>query len=319
MAVTLVEMSKLEQNPLRKGVIDAFLEDSVVMRQIPWESTKGLAMRVTRMKTLPNVGFRLFNQAFTESTGTYEQVEEAVYPMGADLDIDVLFTKAGDMVEDIQVSQQRMTLRAVAYAFNDYFINGDTAVDPKGFEGLKKRVANLPATQTITGDTNGLVVNTDSTTRHKFLDKLDELIYAIDGHQATALYMNSNALLKIRSVLRREGLLAQDEDQFGRRVDKYGEVALYDIGVKADQTTLIIPNNETQGTSSTCTSIYACRYGNTAEYLHGIQLHPVDVRDLGELQSGPPVVRHRVEWPVGLALWHPRSVARLRGIDVVSA
>jgi hypothetical protein len=47
--------------------------------------------------------------------------------------------------------------------------------------------------------------------------------------------------------------------------------------------------------------------------LQGIQSGVMDVRDLGEVQA-QPVVRTRVEWYAGIALFHPRAAARLWSI-----
>ncbi len=40
----------------------------------------------------------------------------------------------------------------------------------------------------------------------------------------------------------------------------------------------------------------------------------MDVRDLGELNDSP-IWRTRIEWYAGLALYHGRAAARLRGIS----
>ena len=48
--------------------------------------------------------------------------------------------------------------------------------------------------------------------------------------------------------------------------------------------------------------------------LSGIQNGGMSVRDLGE-QDSKPVFRTRVEWYAGIALWHGRAAARLRGIS----
>jgi hypothetical protein len=47
--------------------------------------------------------------------------------------------------------------------------------------------------------------------------------------------------------------------------------------------------------------------------LTGIQNGPMDVRDLGELQT-KPAKRTRVEWHAGIALFHGKAACRLGGI-----
>jgi major capsid protein gp7 len=312
MAFTLVDALKTEGNTLRAGIIEGLLRRSTVMEDIPWEDINALATTVTRWKTLPSVGFRKINAAYAESAGTFEQLQESTYPLGGDIDVDKVFVRDGNAVIDQRATQIRMKLRSIAYTFQDYFINGDQSSDPDGITGIKKRVANLGAAQTITAATNGLDVQASSTNQQTFLDLLDQLFYTFDDGAPDALYMNQKSLLNIQSVLRRLGLFDQTRDMFGRMVTVYKGAKLYDMGVKSDQTTSIILNTETTGASSVTTSIYAVKFG-VGEFMHGIQQYDLDVKDLGELQSAPQF-RTRVDWPIGLAIWQDRSVARLLGL-----
>lgn len=318
MAYALVDQLKVEGSTLRGGVIQGLVMRSNVMMTMPFEDLGTINQTVVRWKTLPGVAFRKINAAYAEGAGTYEQLNETIYPLGHDIDVDKIFVRDSKVIIDPRATQAQMTLKAIAYTFNNYFITGDQATDPDGFTGLKKRIANLPATQTVTPSAatypNGLTVQTSATTQNDFVDLLDNLIYALDEGMADVLYMNSKALLGISSALRRLGLLNTATDMFGRRVMRYGEGGplFADIGFLGDQSTQIITNTETYGAATTATSIYAVRYG-VGEYLHGIQEYDLDVYDIGELNSGPQF-RTRVDWPVGLALWNDRSVARLSGV-----
>lgn len=312
MAFTLVDALKTEGNTLRAGVIEGLLRRSNVMEDIPWEDINALATTVTRWKTLPTVGFRKINAAYTESAGTFEQLQEATYPLGGDIDVDKVFVRDGNATIDQRATQIRMKLRSIAYTFQDYFINGDQASDPDGITGIKKRIAQLPAAQTIIAAANGLDVQASAANQNTFLDLLDQLFYTFDDGAPDALYMNQKSLLNIQSVLRRLGLFDQTRDMFGRAVTVYKGARLYDVGNKSDQTTAIITNTETQGASSVTSSIYAVKYG-VGEALWGIQQYDLEVKDLGELQSAPQF-RTRVDWPIGLATGTDRPMARLQGL-----
>ncbi len=151
-------------------------------------------------------------------------------------------------------------------------------------------------------DTNG----------HALLDLLDQARYALDEHKGDMMLMNDTLLLKIRSILRRKGLLDSTRDMFGRDVDVYAGIPMVDIGVKADQTTKVIADNHDGSTG--ITSLYIVKFG-VGEYMHGIQKEELSVKDLGELES-KPAFRTRIQWPVGLANWNKRSVVRLKGIKI---
>ena len=120
--------------------------------------------------------------------------------------------------------------------------------------------------------------------------------------------MNAKMYLAFEAALRRENVLRQTEDMFGRVINAYGGVPLIDIGIKADQSTQIIPNDEKLSEGTEETSIYAVKYGEE-EYMWGVQQGAMEARDLGELQT-KPCYRDRVEWVVGLAVSNPRSIAR---------
>ncbi len=305
----------IEPDPLRAGVMMTLLLLSNVMEQIPWESINTLNMRVTRWKELPAVGFRQIGQAYTASYGRTEQLDETIYPLGGLVDIDKAFVRDTRTITDPRQLQIDMKLKAIVYTFNYYFISGSHSLDANGFTGMTARIANLPARQTITASTNGLDVRASSANEFTFLDKVNQLIYVIDDHKPSALYMNQNSYLGFTSVANRLALLNKDKDQFDREILTYRGIPLYDMGQQSDLSTDIITQTETCGNQSASTSIYAVRFGESGgEYLHGIEEYPLDVEDLGRLQT-TPAYRTEIDWPLGLAMWNDRSVARLKGVN----
>jgi hypothetical protein len=234
--------------------------------------------------------------------------------MGVYMDTDKAIARAKNTIGDARAIQQTMALKAVAYKFNDKFISGDPQTDPEEFKGLTKRVDDLYA-EGFTGQlvnfesaNAGRGILYDTTERNYFLNRMDVLLYAIVGHKPDVLYMNSNVLLAIRQILRQEKLLDTTKDIFDRVVDSYMGAKLIDIGVKADQTTEIITSTETKGGNADESSIYAVKFG-VGEFLWGIQEYPIEVTDKGLLEA-TPVYRTEVDWPLGLAVANPYSIAR---------
>ena len=317
MAWTLAELSKIETDTLRKSVIDTLIMESNCLEIVPWETIGQLATTVVKIKDLPSVGFRKVNEGYSESIGHFEQAVESISLFGGDIDTDIAIARAKNTIADARAIQQTLKLKAVAYDFNDNLINGDPISDPEEYKGLKKRVDDVSTAgytdQLVDlADTTDYGILRDSAARFAFLDKLDALMYAIQGHNPDFLFMNKKMLLAVRSLLRREKLLDQTKDMFDRVIDVYGGARLVDIGVKADQTTEIITNIEKDGDGSYETSIYAVSFG-VGDMTWGIQQYPLEVRDIGELES-KPVYRTRVDWNLGLATVNPRSIGRLYGI-----
>ena len=316
MAMTLAEYSKIAKDNLLGFIADNFLMESDVAQRLPWETDKSLSVSMASMGTLPTVGWRNINGSYSESTGKYDHKVESKYIFGHDIDVDVVLAKAGPTIIDVRQGQRQMSAKAMAYEFNDVFINGNP--EDKKFKGISKRIDDINTagytSQYIDGGsaTIGRGFLYDSTDRQYFLDNLNKLIHAMPAHKADALYMNAKCYLAVESALRRENLLNTARDMFEREIKTYRGAALIDIGVKADQTTEIITNAETLSGGSDETSIYAVRYG-AGEFFWGIQQEPLSVRDLGELQT-KPCFRDRVEWVTGLAYNNPRSLARLYGL-----
>lgn len=310
MALTLAESAKLSQTDLQRGIIETFVLEGAVLDQIPLMEIEGNAYAYNEEATLPGVEFRAVNAAYTESTGTFNQKSEALVILGGDADVDRFIAQTRGNLNDQRQAQETMKVKAATYKFQDTFINGDTGVDANSFDGLKKR---LTGSQVIDAATNGLpVLGAGSSDIHAFFDKLDELIAAVNGPVA-ALYMNAMILGKIRSGARRIGGWTMTRDEFGRPIDLYNGIPLRDIGKKADGN-LIIPQTETQGSSSVASSIYAVRWGQDEadQAVTGITNGGVQVDDLGQIDS-KPVYRTRIEFYTGIAVFG-KGAARLRGV-----
>ncbi len=309
MALTLAQAAAQSTDQIAAGVIRTLVPASFLLDRLNFETIEGNAFKYYKDSALPGAEFRAVNASYAESTGTLATDTESLVILGGDADVDRFLQLTRSNLMDQRATQIEMKARAVAHKFNDSFINGDTAVDANSFNGLKKR---LTGTQLISSGTNGAVINTDSTTRQAFFDKLDELQSVVPN--VDMFVTNANILAKFRSAARRETMTATTVDTLGRTVDTYNGIPFVDIGNKADGTA-IIPQTETQGTSTDAASIYAIHFGAGApdQGVVGLTNGGVQVMDLGQLET-KPVFRTRIEWFVGLALFGPKPAARLSGV-----
>jgi hypothetical protein len=314
MAVTLAEAATLSTNDLQRGVLEIFVQESPVLDRIPLLEIQGNAYAYNREGTLPGVAFRSVNEAYTESTGTFNQLSESLVILGGDADVDRFIQRTRSNLNDQRANQDRLKVKAMSYKFQDTFFNGDIAVDPKGFDGLKKR---LTGAQVIDAATNGAGINTDDTTRHAFFDKMDELVASVPGLNENngAIYANAAIIGKIRSAGRRiGGVDFVREDLTGKRVITWNGIPVLDPGVNLAGAN-VLAQNETQGTAVDATSIYAVKYGQDEgdQAVTGLTNGGVMVDDLGMLES-KPAYRTRIELYCGLALFGGKAAARLRGV-----
>jgi hypothetical protein len=311
MAMTLADAANLEKDPMLKGIYEGLMETTFLMEKIPFATIGELQRKIDRWKDLPGVGWRRVNEGYTESTGTTEQIMESLSIMGGEFDIDTIILEQKNLITDPRALQLKMKLRAMAYEFNDVLINGDQAVNPKAFDGLKVRVAGLPATQTI--DTACDITRANRTANaHLFLDLLDEAFSNIEGGKPDIMLMNKSVKLAFKSILRRADLLDHTKDRYDRKIDAYDGVPFIDLGYKADQSSWVIDDDFDGVTNNT--SIFLLKFG-AEEYMSGLQMHDIRTKDIGDLE-GKPAKRMRLEWPVGLAIWDPRSVVRFKHLIV---
>lgn len=190
--------------------------------------------------------------------------------------------------------------------FQYYFFNGTGTSNQ--FSGLKLIV---PSAQKITAATNGLSVplgndSASKTAQQNFLELINQLIQKVDGG-AQVLYMNSKALSRLTTIARE--FIQWQPNTFGQLIPYYNGVPIRDAGY--DRTgALVIPQNETVGTSTDCTSIYAVRFGEGTDLSLATNIG-VEVKDLGLVGVH---YTHSVEFDADLVLLNDLAVGRLEGI-----
>ncbi|MFI1678835.1 major capsid protein [Streptomyces sp. NPDC020607] len=311
MAVTLVEAAKLSQTSLQRGVVETFVQESPILDRIPFLTIEGNAYGYNEEATLPGVAFRSVNEAYTESTGAVNQKSESLVILGGDADVDKFVVRTRGNLNDQRAVQTRMKVKAAAYKFQDHFFNGDVAVEPKGFDGLKKR---LIGAQVLDAATNGMGPVAGA---HDFFDLLDALVAQVDGLNGSngAIYANRTIIAKIKSSARRLGGVEMIREALTQKmIATYNGIPLLDPGQTAAGAD-ILPRTETQGSSSAASSIYAVKFGQDEgdKAVTGLTNGGVQAYDLGELQE-KPAYRTRIEFYTGLAVFGGKAAARLRGV-----
>jgi hypothetical protein len=315
MAVTLAESAPLSTDDLQRGVIETFVQASPILDRIPLMTIEGNAYAYNEEATLPGVAFRSVNEAYVESTGTVNQRTETLVILGGDADVDRFIVQTRGNLNDQRAVQTAMKVKSASYKFQDTFFNGDVVVDPKAYDGLKKR---LTGAQVIDAGANGApVLGNGGTDAQAFFDSLDALVASVPGLNGEngAIYANSSIIAKIRSAGRRLGGVEMvREDLTSKRVMQWNGIPVLDPGSTAGGA-VILPQTETQGTATNASSIYAVRYGQDEgdQAVTGLTNGGVQVYDLGELQE-KPAYRTRIEFYCGLATFGGKAAARLRGV-----
>lgn len=297
MGITLIEASKNNRGDVVKSsTMEMFARASDILAAIPFETIVGGVVKYEQEGSLPGVAFRGVNESYVQSAGILNPKMDATYIVGGDVDVDrYLLTTRGAAYRSAHTS---MKIKAIADTFAVKVIKGSNESDPREFDGLQTRITGaqlVDAGATSGGDALSMV-------------KLDEAIDAVDN--PTHLIMNKTLRRLILAYLRKQGSVQMDRDAFGRPLMFYRDLPILTTN---NGSTEALPFTEANpgGGSSVGTSIYCVSFGSTM--LTGIQSEEMSARDLGEVHD-KPVARLRVEWYAGLAAYHGRCAARLRGI-----
>lgn len=326
----------LESNsPLVQAVVWSLIDNgSVLARDIPFRPKKSMIVNGVRFTgNLPTPNWAQINSEPVAGIGTPTPYQEVAYILRESVDVDKYVVLDENAIQDPRELQTMAHLKAIAYDFNDKFINNDHVAGNKNAPvGLKYRIANGATYGVIAGnsiDAAGvdlrLATLTTSTTKdvgNQFLELLDQLLWSVDaptGDPNVVLYMNDVLKRRFRTALRAlgtDGGFATTTDGFGRTVETYKSCPVMDIGYKGDQATRIIPTVESAtGASSggTFTSIYAVNY--TPGHFYGWQYDTLQAHDLGLLNNGS-IYRTVIDWAGGIINDSYRSIARLYDIKL---
>lgn len=307
MALTLIEAAKLVQDPVQRFVINEFSTGDIIGR-LPFENEEGSGVHYNRVDELPAVGFRALNEAFDEGTGVINPQSEAFRFYGGDLDVDRSIVQLKG--QEGRIAHEQLKIAALRLGWEYQFIKGDSASDPRGFDGLQKRV------------TGGQLISNSAAGGALSLAKLDELCSQVERTGGTTYLIMGRKMRDLLSAASRAtgvgGFISYEQDQFGRKLPFYDGIPI--LIDSLSNPILGFTETSPDGTSSTaCTSIYAVTFG--PRMLTGIQGrndgapggYGISARDLGEIDS-KPVFRTRVDWHCSFAIYNGYSVARLYGI-----
>lgn len=322
MAVTLADVASTETEPLRKGIIMNLIRDSNLLARIPFDNVDSLQNISVRARTLPSGAWRRINEGYTADEGAFEQVQEAVYGFGGEIEFDRVFDMTSNYIIKPRVAQTQLKLKALALTFNDFYINGDHAVDPDSLVGLKKRVTQLPARQSVdlAVATSALDVTASAANARAFIDGLEKAHYRTNDGNVAMILVNEGLVWGIGRALRflqtAGNFLDVTTDQFDRKIPTYKGAPIIDVGLKKDQSTEIITATEDPGDGGNdATSMYFVSH-DSMQGIRGMQLNSMDVYDPldgGERESKPTKLL-RIDWWVGLHMPGSYGLARLSGI-----
>ena len=293
MAITLAEASKLSNDVLLTGVIETIIKDSPILQSLPFIEIVGNGLTYNRENAAATAAFYDVGDTWTESTPTFTQITTVLKIVGGDADIDNFLLSTRSNVQDLEAAVVQLKAKAVQQKFEDTFVNGDTSVDAKSFDGIDKL---CDAGQTVSMGTNGATLT---------LAKLDEVIDLVKGGKPDVLLMSKRTRRTLNNLARTAGgFLEADRNEFGQMVQFYDGIP---VGI-CD----FISDAKTVGTSNDCSTVYAVRLGEGA--LAGLTSPGgLQVERVGSLET-KDATRTRIKWYCSMALFNTLKLSKLIGV-----
>ena len=292
MALTLAEGAKLSNDVLQAGVIETVVKESAVLQALPFIEIVGNGLTYNRENAAASAAFFDVGDTWTEDTPTFTQQTATLKILGGDADIDNFLLATRSNVQDLETAVVQLKAKAVQQKFDDTFVNGDTAVDAKSFDGIDKLTTGG---QTVSMGTNGATLT---------LTKLDELVDLIKTGKADMLLMSKRTRRTMNELARTGSFIEADKNEFGQMVQLYDGIT---VGISEH-----ISDAQTVGTNSDCSTVYALQFGEGG--VAGLSgPGGLQVDRVGNLAT-QDATRTRVKWYVSLALFNTLKLAKLIGV-----
>lgn len=302
-SVTLAESAKLAQDELVAGVIENIITVNPFFDVLPFDGIDGNALAYNRENVLGDVQVLGVGGTITaKAAATFTQVTSTLTTIIGDAEVNGLIqaTRSGDG-NDQQAVQIASKAKSVGRKYQDMLVNGTGSSNE--FNGM----LNLTATgQKAATGANGKALD------FEVMDELLDLVTDKDG-EVDYFMMHARTLRSYMALLRGLGGASINEVvalPSGREVPGYRGVPIF----RNDW----IPTNQTKGTGSNQTTIFAGTLddgsrmhgiaGLTAEQAAGIQVVPV-----GESETKDESIT-RIKWYSGLALFSEKGLASADGI-----
>ncbi len=285
---------------------EMFMMLSPFIEELPMRKIQGRTFKFAKQTTLPSAGWRAVNASWTESSGAITQQQEDLFILGGEVSLDPFITRTDDGADfENKAVQIKLKAQSVSNSFDSAVLEGDDLVDSNSMVGFRRRITGNQVTIMTTA---GAALT---------LAKLDELIDNVPFPDTTKrLYMNRTLRRKVKTLVDAVSgsvYIPEKRETFGIQPAQYAGIPIRIIERSGDGSTLLDFDEDPGDTTADCASIYCISMGFDA--VHGIWngQKPLDMTEHPPSNSSNS---HVIRWEsyVGMAVRHPRSAARLRGI-----
>lgn len=305
--MTLPEYAKSMDMGSARALVECFAASSDIMGVLPFDGMNGAVYEYQREASMPStMAFRGINQPGTSGNGTLEQFQESAFILDHDLDVDNAIIRRGGT--DARARYERLGMAKAGRLWANTFMTGDNTTNALEFNGLKKRVA-MSGASTL-ANTRTFHNSASSGGAALSLLKLDQAINSVNGATHIIVPRLSIPLwVQAARTSSLTGFVMQTWDGVGTPKLSYaGRPFLFGYEREIEGDLMDFTEVASGGGGLVTASAYIVKFG--VDGVHGIQLAPMQVKDVGLLQD-QITVRSHLSWDTGLVDKHPFCVARL--------
>lgn len=315
MAVTLMQAKLNVTDDLQLGIIDEFAKSSFILNNIPFHDCVSpvgggatLTYGYTRLVTQPTADFRAVNSEYTPHEVQKQRYTTDLKVFGGSYEVDRIIADMGGLADEVAL-QTAQKVKAASALFSDTLINGDSATNPLVFDGLDVAVTGTDTEYTPDAAIDLSTSAAVDANASVFVDALDEWLRTMEG--VDAILCNSKMAAKFGAIARRMGMYQVTMNDFGQKVEHYGNIPFVDVGAKCGTNDPIV-GIEADGT----TSIYAVKFGLDGFHAISMAGQPPVKTWLPDFSTAGAVKKGEVEMVAGCALKSTKAAGAFRKIKV---
>ena len=324
MAITLAEAKLNATTDLDISVIDEFrtnpIMDLITFDDAVNPAGGGATMTYgyRRLLTTATAATRAINAEYAPQNVTTQQYTVNLGVLGGSFDVDRVVAKIGPAASGSIALNMSQKIKATQAKFGDMVINGDTAVDANGFDGLSKALTGSSTEDTVSRDWTGVM---SQTLAFKILTDVDDLLSTLDG-AAGILLGNRKTMNLIKAASRFANQAVQVVGPRNTALVSYAGAILQDAGLVAGSAADVVPVNVTDPDgagvlTAGSTGLFAVRFG--LDGFHGVSTAGGSLVQswLPDFSTAGAVKKGEVELgPVAVALKASKAAGVFRNIKV---
>lgn len=259
---------------------------------------------------------RAIGDDYTAKTNTPDFAAAVLKIYGDSVKTDIAYERRGVDIASQRVLDLKNAVKGIARGLMDDVIN--STLSATKIKGLKQYATDLSRKVVFGADANGESLpagnaSADKTKQAAFMELLEETIAEMGG--ASCIMANSKFIARLKTIARDYISIANVQDLYGQNqtVTTFNGIPIANPGYASNGTGLILPNNETEGTStSICSSIYVVKFGEKSDVSYATNTG-LDVKDLSLVGNA---YQTTVELDIDQVILNEKSFKRIAGIKL---